>query len=682
MKHSRHLALGLALFSWFAFCQGCASDTPSDTYRTSYRISLADIPELVPLDSMRLEVRIDGVLDTSISVPQAALLDRNFSYTVESVSGALIDIDYVVYSGTTAVAEGHDHYDPRVAAPDTVALARDTAAIRVILDGISYSKALSIAFAGRSDTLTETTSGNLSAGLRLLVMGPAGAQTDSAMNVVVSALPTSAMSATDYSLVATVRIPAGVKVGTLVAVELALRSDNLVEGPEILDLALTGHAGLPVVDSLKTFRLTARDADSAWVEFRLAQDSVFESGSALAVVAELHTNNVDAALQDGIEASLKALPSSTAKAQTHYQDFSSSPLLLTFPAGSKAGATASLQVKPLDVAYWNERSVLDLALAVTHAAVGGKDTTQVIFRNDDYEYYQFLSINPNNSSQALLGVFDGGLNPVQNFPFAIQPGQAPLFLLATPAGHTQVFTASQRLHRWEGSAWDAGTLYRTPVAGKTMRHVSVVPGDSVLWEFMHVVSSFTFTNICANKRDPGSAYTNSDRVLMAPEGYAHDVGNSNQPFDRLAVFNDSVANTWSLRYIHGNGINPLPYLKADSIAASGSGLVGGLALVEGSNALAVSDDTVLVLVGKTLKRYRYVGFDFVPIADLSLASLTGFSAARGMLLTQRHTLVLWDDQKLYEITAKTGALVRQRAHGLVSIQDMVYQPQGSATPEP
>lgn len=162
MKPNRRLALGLVLLSWFAFCQGCASDTPSDSYRTSYRISLADIPERVPLDSMRIEVRIDGVLDTSISVPQAALLDRNFSYTVESVSGALIDIDYVVYSGMTAVAQGHDHYDPRVAAPDTVALARDTAVIRVILDGISYSKALSIAFAGRSDTLTETTIGNLS----------------------------------------------------------------------------------------------------------------------------------------------------------------------------------------------------------------------------------------------------------------------------------------------------------------------------------------------------------------------------------------------------------------------------------------------------------------------------------------------------------------------------------------
>lgn len=109
----------------------------------------------------------------------------------------------------------------------------------------------------------------------------------------------------------------------------------------------------------------------------------------------------------------------------------------------------------------------------------------------------------------------------------------------------------------------------------------------------------------------------------------------------------------------------------------------GLSLIEGSNSLAVSDDTVLVLVGKTLKRYRYVGLDFVPIADLSLASLTGFSAARGMQLTQRHTLVLWDDLNLYEIVANTGALVRLRAHdGLVSIQDMVYQPQGSATPEP
>lgn len=343
MEFSKHLALGLALFSWFVFCQGCASDTPSDTYRTSYRISLADIPELVPLDSMRLEVRIDGVLDTSISVPQAALLDRNFSYTVESVSGVLIDIDYVVYSGTTALAQGHDHYDPRVAAPDTVALARDTAAIRVILDGISYSKALSIAFAGRSDTLTETTTGNLSA----------GAQTDSAMNVVVSALPTSAMSATDYSLVASVRIPAGAKVGTLVDVELAL--------------------------------------------------------------------------------------------------------------------------------------------AVTHAAVGGKDTTTVIFRNDDYEYFHFLSTNPNNSDQALLGIFDGALQSVRNYPYNLDPGRNPLWLFATPAGRTLVFSADQKLHGWENSAWDAGVLYRATESNKTVRHVSVVPGDSVLWEFKQVVSTFTFT---------------------------------------------------------------------------------------------------------------------------------------------------------------------------------------------
>jgi|GEM_PF-2898389 len=342
----------LACFAFSAlFFASCASKQVVTTdYETSYHISLDSLPAELGLDSGRVNVFVDGVLDTSFAWTGVELAQRKLSFVVSSLDGQNVKLDYSIYSGGQLVASGTDIFDPEAPETSTTSgsIDRNTVVIQKILAGSSSSLAdtaqpqsssssldvsseavssgqgsssvdasseiiLSSSTAPMSDAAASSSSavaltdftvdfvtasstvlegGNTSISLKL--SGPVAAVLPSAQ--VVQFLKTGTASGSDYSALTSITFPAGMAVGSTKSLALnASGGDNLVEGDESVILSI-GDAGSMNIGAANQHQVTIKDADTAWVEFVSASSTAKEGSGNHNIAVQLRVSPASASL--------------------------------------------------------------------------------------------------------------------------------------------------------------------------------------------------------------------------------------------------------------------------------------------------------------------------------------------------------------------------------------------------
>lgn len=128
----------LGIVFLFLLLQSCGTEpgTVETKYVTSYTIHLDSIPSALDLDSGRAEIYVDGELLETIQWTAEDLDGKQVEFTVNSLPGETVQIQYVLYVDGSAVAAGTDEYNPEnpSASDPEGTLVRDTEVIEELLE--------------------------------------------------------------------------------------------------------------------------------------------------------------------------------------------------------------------------------------------------------------------------------------------------------------------------------------------------------------------------------------------------------------------------------------------------------------------------------------------------------------------------------------------------------------------
>lgn len=653
---------------------GCLSSETSTDYKTNYTLNLKDIDSSIDLDSARIDILLNGILDTSIAVNAQSLDSRTITLPpIASEENDEIQVRYTIYSMGQIVANGTDTYLPSSQNNTPTPLQINSAVIRDLLasknsSSSSTTNEYNIVFTTASSTAYENAEPTTPEfpQVSIEIVGPSNGTLpeDHEITLTISGSATQ----NDFSEIQTkITVPANSVVGYPITIPLAPIQDNLVEGTETLHLSIndpksTGTTRL-------SHALTLQDADSAWVQFDLSTASIAEDASAAQPVkVQLHTKPLIAKLAAPIQVALKANANSNAIAGIDYID-PGTALSFLFSANQGEGDSKTIAITPKKVTGWNAATLLQLDLTVPTGAAQAKDNPlSITFTNTDYEYIAVLSPDNSTSKVTLISpdlsilktypIHDGGVNS----PTAVA--------LVLSANHDKVYAIQNSVGLW---AYNTNTnAWSTPYTFQ---------GSYDIQE----------AGMCADGKFSTVEYSRGSTYSMMYPAYGPlqatidqetITSGSNPPLyyrpclpTSLGKHGGLVLTPTALTRMDWNGTE----LAQNTLQTFSNASALAMLAISGvgySEAAYVLDGTILHTVGVFGDMY-----DKSPI-DLAATLGAGVSGARHMVETPRRTLLLFAPEYIYEFNPTDGKLIRSAKHNLGTIQDAEYIDSGIAQPQP
>lgn len=135
------ISLGIVLLILLLQSCGTEPDRVETKYVTSYSIYLDSIPSALDLDSGRAAVYVDGELVETILWTAEDLEGKQVDFSVSTLPGETVQIQYVLFVDGSAVASGTDEYNPEnpSASDPEGTLVRDTEVIDELLEQLQSS---------------------------------------------------------------------------------------------------------------------------------------------------------------------------------------------------------------------------------------------------------------------------------------------------------------------------------------------------------------------------------------------------------------------------------------------------------------------------------------------------------------------------------------------------------------
>lgn len=698
-----HKMLFLALFSILFF--SCSKTAETD-YQTNYTIQLDQIDSEIPIDSVVVEIWIDGIMDTTYRFLPSDLDGRSVHVPgIQTEEGSHLEIRYEVYSDSTLVASGSDEYDPEDAPGEPTTLGIHSSAIDAILQrGSSNGNTSSEESPISSETpssetiLSSTTTSSTSTGtssatttysledfsvqftadtsfakegvaqssplyphVYLELLGPTGATLPE--NFVPSFFYAgTAQKAVDFNQ-ASLSFAKNSPVGQQLRLVLSTPSDKLVEGTEQITITIENPGTFGSPRSVHTVSLL--DADSAWVEFQSASDSILESAGAYTKNLVLKTSPVDATLSESAVVRIVRESTSTAVAGDDYTGLNSGDII--FPANSGNNTPQPINLSAVDNVYWNDTYKLNLALSYQSGSIGvSNDLFTLSLGNDDYEYLAILVQKGSNLFS--LAYFDGGLNFVKEVQvnYALQTKPGAMFL--DGAGHLDIIdVAAGDILFWNNAAWSA-VRWKDGETVPAARDI-VVSTDASKY-FRVQKSTPTIWSGAFGTYNATLTASDFSTISMPPISFLSWVQDDSKTVIMTTI---PAAGQWGVR--KDSLYNNSTYHYTRSVKA-GSGIVGGLLVFPGTTpntqSFGTADDEAWYLVGKNLGKIAINNGSNID-QSIELQGLgSSFSEGKGIALNKRGSLIVLSPDSLYEVNPATGDRIRAKPFTMGTILDFEY----------
>lgn len=664
------------------FLSGCLDSQDNQTeYKTNYTLHLDAIDSTITLDSARIDVYIDGTMDTSFVLRASDLDQRSVPLlVVTSQSSDVIEVHYEIYANGQLLANGQDSYDPSQSTNTPSPLALDTAAIRNLIASTSSSSSPPSSSSSSSTTGTYFIAFTAESGIAIEdaapqssnypavyveVIGPAGTTLPEEHNVSISYGGSAGVN--DFtSLPSSFTIPAHTPVGQTIAIPLSPSQDALVEGPEILTVNLSDPKS--VGPALLYYNLTLQDADSAYVGLEIAQATIAEDSTvAQPVQVTLHTKPLNAKLAVPVQVKLQANSQSTAIVGTHYAN-PGSALTMLFTSTQGEGDFKSASIAPMDVAGWNADALLQLDLSILSGpAQTSGSSMNITIQNTDYEYIAILS--PNNTYSKVT-LYSPALDSLNTFAINDGTNNVSASALVLSTGHDIVYAimASYGLWSYNTSAKYWSTPYTFQGSYSIKEGGMCSDGNFSTIEYAGGSLNYGMHNsynLSGGLLDQETVVSGSNPLIY----YRPCLPSSASNHGGLVLTPTSL-----IRY-DWNGSELTGYTLRSFSNAS------GLAMLTTPN--VNMSDVAYVIEGTTLHTISVRG-DLYDKADIDLASTLGSGVAgtKHMLETPRQTLLLFAPDTIYEIDPANGSRIRAVRHSLGTITDAEYMDKGKSVPSP